>query len=184
MEGKNRKMSRINHLLFFGLIWLLMTGCSSSNEQTNQLPLPMKLEQIKRNTIEVNHSVDTVFATVNAKDPEKRGKYQLQVTTSVSSKEADLTIQEFGAYMLENGEWKFSSIFNRPFNKEEFSKWYGCKNGILKKDSVYNDPDNWLAKGDVLTRDTLVSLWYFIGLDNYGNQHLGTRKVVGVFHLK
>lgn len=168
----------IGSMLFFIL------GCTPSETITDQIALPQKLTRIENNTIEIEHSCDTIFAIVNTKDPKKRGKYQLQFTTSVISKETELTIHEFGAYTLDDGKWKFTSIFNRPFDKREFSKWYSCKGGILKKDSVYSDADNWLTKGDILTGDTLVSLWYFVGKDSKGRKHVGTQKVVGIFDLK
>ncbi len=155
----------------------------STPEETARAPWPEKITSLD-NELTVEHSVDTVFATINTKDPEKRGKYQLQFTTSITSQKGTVRIEEFGGYLLKNNEWKLASIYDRPFNNEEFAKWYSCENGILTKGETYADKDNWLGKTNKLTNDTIVSLWYYIGVNEQGKKVVGAKEIIGVAREK
>lgn len=160
------------------LVLVALYSCSSLNSKKGA-PLPEKIAQLDESII-VNHSVDTVYATINTKDPEKRGKYQLQFATRVSSKNGDVRIEEFGAYILKDNKWVASSIYDRPFNNSEFAKWYGCYGGLVLEGKTYCDKDNWLRKTNVLTNETMVSLWYFIGTDENGKRVVGAKEIVGI----
>ena len=164
------------------IAFFALYSCSTP-EKTARAPWPEKITSLD-NELTVKHSADTVFATINTKDPEKRGKYQLQFTTSVRSQKGTVRIEEFGGYQLLNNEWKFSSIFDRPFNNEEFAKWYGCENGIIIEAETYADEDNWLGKTNKLTGDTLVSLWYYIGINEQGKKVVGAKEIIGVVREK
>jgi hypothetical protein len=79
---------------------------------------------------------------------------------------------------------KLSSIFDRPFNNEEFARWYRCENGILNEGETYSDKDNWLGKTNKLTNDTIVSLWYYIGINEQGKKVAGAKEIIGVVREK
>ncbi len=176
-------------------LWILifcLIGCASE-ETTRQIidstatefsaPLPSKLRQFEIG-LDVEHHTDTVYASINTKDPEQRGKYQLQFTTTVSTNHQKIKIIEFGAYLLVNNEWTFKSIYNRPFNSEEFEKWYKCPDAILESGKSYRDTDNWLGKTNNLNGTTMNSLWYFLGETEKGKKLIGISEVIGIWKLK
>ena len=136
------------------------------------------------NGIEVVHTPSYVYASINQKDPAKRGVYQLEFNTTVIAINEDLEIVEFGGYDLINDEWVLYTVYDRPFNKEEFSSWYGCENGILKKGVAYSDSENWIAKSDVLSGRKVKSLWYFIAKNKQGTFFKGVEIVEGVLELE
>jgi hypothetical protein len=165
------------------VIALLALNSCSTPAETIRAPWPEKITNLD-NELTVEHSVDTVFATINTKDPEKRGKYQLQFTTSIASLKGTVRIEEFGGYLLKDNEWSLASIYNRPFNNEEFAKWYRCENGTLNEGETYSDKDNWLGKTNKLTNDTIVSLWYYIGTNEKGKKVVGAKEIIGVLREK
>ncbi|MFK7786786.1 MAG: hypothetical protein AB8B56_16825 [Crocinitomicaceae bacterium] len=167
--------------LAFGLA-LFLASCTSSQNVADK-PWPEKLQNIETG-LKVEHSTDTVFATINTKDPEKRGKYQMKFTTSVESINEDLEVVEFGAYFWENEEWVLTSIYDRPFNQEEFKKWYGSEDGMIQLGKKYADMDNWLAKSDYLSGRQCEALLYFIAKNSKGQKFMGAKEVVGVMKMK
>ncbi|MCR9173555.1 MAG: hypothetical protein NXI10_13725 [bacterium] len=168
------------------IFWIVFLGClACSSEVEMKVPTdwPDKVSSLKEG-LKVVHSTDTVYASMNRKDPDFRGKFQLQFSTSVSSLDGDVKIKEFGGYIWEDGTWKAVSIYGRPFNSREFDKWYGGENGWIRKGKTYTDPDNWLMKGDRLTNDTIRSLFYFIGTNEDGEKVVGAKEIVGITNFK
>lgn len=173
-----------NRTITISLICLtVLFSCIERNNEEVAVQLPEKLEGLDEG-LTVLHSTDTVYATLNTKDPEKWGKYQLQFSTSVSTEFNDLQVVEFGAYVWKNGHWTMKTIYDRPFNQEEFAKWYNCPNGALKPNVTYTDNDNWLGKSDYLRGEAFRVLFYFIGKDLAGKKHMGYKEIVGVMKLR
>ena len=125
-----------------------------------------------------------MFATINTKDPEKRGKYQMKFSTAVESINEDLEIAEFGAYFWENDKWVLKSIYDRPFNKKEFMKWYNSEDGKIRLGQKYSDNDNWLGKSNSLNGNTYEALLYFIAKNPKGEQFVGAKEIIGVMKMK
>ncbi len=142
---------------------------------------PSKIDTLPRGIL-VTHSPKEIFATPNTKDPEKHGKYQLKHSTTIETIKEDLEIIEFGGYFLINGEWVFKTIYDRPLNNEEFSKWYDCTNGVLRKGEKYTDKNNWMAKSNHLNQVSYRGLWYYIGKNKGGKLFTGASEITG--HLK
>ncbi len=163
------------------IAFLFLSACSSETQRSH--PWPQKITELEEG-IEVEHSHDTVYATLNAKDPDTHGKYQLQFTTTVSSMKGDIQLKEFGAYIWRNDGWVPISIYDRPFNPEEFDKWYGGDDGFMLEGKNYSDPDNWLGKTDRLNGDTIESLLYFTGINEQGVQVVGAKEIVGILAMK
>ena len=126
--------------MFILLLGILISSCTHSKHN-----LPKELKDFPVG-IEVVHTPDKVYATDNTKDPGKRGEFQLQHSTSVKALYEDLEITEFGAYLWNKDHWEMKTIYGRPFNANEFSKWYNCENGLLKKGCTYVDSDNWMER--------------------------------------
>jgi len=166
----------------FGVVLTLLI-CACSENAIDKTDWPNKLAQLEVG-LKVTHSCDTVFATINTKDPEKWGNYQLKFTTSVESISEDLEIVEFGGYLWEDGKWVFRSIYERPFNRDEFDKWYGAKDGKVPVGQKFSDKDNWMGKSDHLNGETYKGLWYFIGKNSKNEQFVGVKEIVGVMKLK
>lgn len=156
-------------------------ACSSDEQRSH--PWPQKITELEEG-ITVKHSRDTVYATLNTKDPDTHGKFQLQFTTTVSSLEGDIKLKDFGAYLWRDNRWEAVSIYDRPFNPEEFDKWYGGDKGSILEGKSYSDPDNWLAKLDQLSGDTVEALLYFTGFNEQGTKVVGAKEIVGVLAEK
>jgi hypothetical protein len=164
---------------------VLSVSCSLDNGEimtSEDIELPKELMDLPIG-IEVRHSKDKVYAEINTKDPEKRGKYKWHYSTSVKSLNEGLTVVEFGAYVLTNGSWQHNTIYDRPFNKEEFAKWYSCLNGELIKGTEFTDLNNW-SKGNNLDGDSAKSLWYFIGENKNGKRFRGTAEITSIHKLE
>lgn len=170
-------------LIFIFWITLLFVGCESSTGERPNDELPARIAELQEG-LRVSHSTDTIYASINTKDPDTRGKYQMKFATSVETKVGDLEIVEFGSYLWKSGKWEFTSIYNRPFNSEEFNKWYGADNGKILKGEKYTDADNWLGKSNDLNGKTYKALFYFIGKNDHGQKFVGWKEIVGVMKLK
>ena len=159
-----------------GFILSIVLNCSPTIQKDTALPEMLRNIPIG---IEVNHSKEIVYAEFNEKDPEKRGKYKWHYETTVKSTIEDLTIIEFGAYIWANKIWSQKTIYDRPFNKEEFAKWYSCSDGELIKGKEFTDFNNW-NKGNTLDGKTHKTLWYFIGVNKSGEKYKGTAEIISV----
>lgn len=144
--------------------------------------IPEILKKYEKGII-VTHSKDTIYAEVYNGSKPNRMKYVWNYETSVKTKNKELEIVEFGGYNYINNEWDSNTIFGRPFNKSEFSKWYSCENGILKLGETYSDKKNWTTS-DYIYGDTKTGLWYFIGKDSNGQKYIGYKKFVLVGKLR
>lgn len=172
-----------NIVLFtLGMIFFVV-GCTNSKADNATKNWPKKLQNLETG-LKVTHSADTIFAAINTKDPEQKGRYQLQFTTTVESIDEDLEIVEFAAYFWENEKWVFKSMFDRPFNKNEFDKWYNSENGQILLGETYSDNDNWLVKSDYLNGETYKALLYFIARNKQGEKFVGAREIVGEMKMK
>lgn len=171
-------MKNISILLFFssGLFGILSSSISIKQE------LPAKLQGIP-DGINVSHNKQIVYAIKNQKDPKKYGKYKWQFETTVSSLSEELTITEFGAFVLSNGKWVQKSLYNRPFNSQEFAKWYSCEDAILQKGKSYTDHNNW-SKANVLNGKKTLVLWYFIGKNKDEVEFKGIAQVITIGALE
>lgn len=134
--------------------------------------------------ISVIHTPSVIYATLNNKNIEKHGEFQLGFVTEVKTIDKELELIEFGGYFWEEDTWIFHTMKNRPFNQEEFNQWYGCKDGILRIDSVYSDKENWLVKTDYLDNSTIRYFMYFIGKDENGKKYYGGEEVIGYVRNK
>lgn len=130
-----------------------------------------------KNGIDVNHSVDTVYATFS-----KFGNqtYELVFATAVKSKIKNLKMIEFGVYLKNGIDWQFHSPTGKPYTSADFNDWYNCQNGVLQKNRTFEDRENRLLKTDVLSKDTISTLWYYLAEDDSGIQYVGYDEIVGI----
>lgn len=171
----------------FAFAIVLFTACGGEMPTPEDITpqtihdLPPKLANIP-DGIEVIHRPDTVFATMNTQDSATRGMYKWAFETSVKSSKGDLNIQEFGAYVWIENRWAFSTLYNRPYNLDEFTEWYNCPYGELKEGFAYTDHDNW-TKGNHLDGDTAYALWYYIAKNKVDELVKGTKIIVTINSL-
>lgn len=54
--------------------------------------------------------------------------------TSVEALFEDVQITEFGAFGWDvfDERWHFGTIYDRPFNGEEFAEWYQCRGAMIR----------------------------------------------------
>jgi len=175
---------KLSPIIISTFFLFLLFSCTEKQESKveQEIPLPKELLDIP-DGLKIEHSPELVYATLNKKDPAKRGIYQLKFTTSVTALVEDLEIVEFGGYDLVGGKWVLYTVYDRPFNKEEFTSWYQCDNGMLRKGITYSDTENWIAKSDVLNEREVLSLWYYIGVSKEGVYYKGTAIVKGILAL-
>lgn len=171
---------------FLLLIGIVVSSCNVNNgvkSDSKKNNWPLKIDTLPIG-LKVTHSPSVVYATFNKKDPEKKGRYQLKHVTTVSPIEEDLEIIEFGSYSRYNNEWVLTTIYGRPFNREEFIKWYECEDGILKVGTSYSDKDNWIGKTNKLTGKEIRGLWYFIGKNKKDKLFVGASEIIGILKMK
>ena len=128
--------------------------------------------------LEVINNPSVVYASLNKKDS-LLYKYKLAFETEVHALDENLEIVNFGGYIWIDGKWVFQTMYGRPFNKEEFIKWYGSNNGEIILDSVYTDRENWLTKTNVLNGSKIRLLNYFIAKNTKGEKFYGASEVIG-----
>ncbi len=134
--------------------------------------------------LEVVHSKTEVFAEYNDNTSGDEEKYIWRYETSVSTDLPGLKITEFGVYFWNTkGEWEFKTIYNRPFNAEEFSEWYGCPDAILTPGTKFTDGNNW-SKGDELGGKSARTMWYFIADNEEGERFYGAKEILTVFQME
>mgnify|MGYP000540977754 CR=1 FL=1 len=165
----------MNQIVRCLLILFITCSCSTDN-------LPEALSVIP-DGIEVHHSEKIVYAEQNFDDPDEAGRYIWKYETTVSTSEPDLQIVEFGAYIWSGSKWEFRTVYNRPFNSEEFEMWYDCPDARLQENSEYTDPSNW-SKGDFLNGKESKALWYFIGENSKGERYKGTCEIISSGKMK
>ena len=144
--------------------------------------IPEILKKYERE-INVIHSQDTIYAEIYNGSKKNRMKYVWNYKTSIKTKNKELEIIEFGGYNQTNDRWDSKTIYGRPFNKVEFSKWYSCENGTLKLGETYTDKTNWTTS-DYLDGQSKVGIWYYIGKDSKGTKYIGYERFVLVGKLK
>jgi hypothetical protein len=162
------------------LLTISIFGCSVFKHKKENLPL--KISNIPYG-IEVKHNIKKAYASSNEDYPNRGGKYKWKYKTSVTSKKNDLKIIEFGTYVFENNKWIERTIYNRPFNNEEFSEWYKCPQGVIKKGITYSDTSNWTTSMTVTTEDS-KNLWYYIGIDSDNKKYVGYSEIKLIGEIK
>ncbi len=133
--------------------------------------------------LKVVNSPEVIYPSLNTKNPEQY-KYQLAFETEVFALHEDLEIVDFGGYIWRNNEWVFQTMYDRPFNREEFIKWYGSINGEILMDSVYADRENWLTKTNDLNGLEIRLLNYFTAKNKDGKKFYGASEVTGYLNKK
>lgn len=137
--------------------------------------LPEKISKLKVG-LRVKHFPSKVYAIDNRGDIRNRGNYLWKYATTVETIKKELEIVEFGGYIKVNGIWKERSFGGKPFTSQQFSDWYSCKNGILKKNEKYSDNNNW-STGDKLGTEPKYHLPYYIAKDRDGKLYVGYAKI-------
>lgn len=147
------------------ILFICLTGCVRPPE--NALPeYPL--------AISIENNPSTVSAVI---DPEDEYSYYWQYATSVRSPERRLKVVEFGGCISEGGYYlALPTIYERPFNSQEFADWYGCEEAILEPGVTYTDSSNYnLIERTLFTNDgsRASQFWYFIGEDGSGERYIG-----------
>ena len=145
-----------------------MKGVLSEKEiELNDLPVG----------IEVVHAPNPVKAQLRGRSG---STYTWLHDTRGKSTIGDLTVTEFGAFSWHNNAWHFGTIYDRPFNAEEFEEWYSCPDAVLEVDTVYTDPNNYTGSDHLRASKTK---WYYIGQDASGKRYKGEAVVDHVAEL-
>ncbi len=121
--------------------------------------LPEKIEHLKVG-IEVIH-----FPKEN--DPIKiKDKYYWKHATAILSKNSDVTITEFGAYLYYNDQWNL----RKSYDLKDLDKNFGTHKQVLKQGEPYVWAKNWRVDKTLFGG---WALWYFIGINEDGHTVCG-----------
>src|SRR5262245_61381390 len=63
--------------------------------------------------------------------------------TTVGSLRGPITIEEFGCFTLQQGQWRLSTVTGRPFTSTDFAQWYGCPEAVVAPGRSCADTRNW-----------------------------------------
>jgi len=169
------KMKVYFQYVIFSILIFSCTTKIGSQKEYNDWPkeitdLPVGLKVI--------NNPNEIYASLNQKDSLKY-KYKLAFETEVRALKEDLEIVDFGGYIWDGNKWVFQSMYGRPFNKQEFIKWYGSNSGEISLDFVYADRNNWLVKTNNLNGSSMRFLNYFIAKNAKGEKFYGVSEVIG-----
>lgn len=154
---------------------LLFAACSvfwQDAQPPEPTPQGITVEELDKlpEGIVVVHEPKTALATLSGKS-ERRAKYTWWYKTTITTKDEDVTIQEFGAFVWLDGKWvSVGTITGKPYGRDEFAEWYKCPKGVLRKGEAYSDPTNWSSREELQAGKTR---WYFIGVDAKGKRIKG-----------
>ena len=121
--------------------------------------LPEKLKSLKVE-IEVMH-----FPKEN--DPFKiKDKYYWKHATAILSKQSDVKIIEFGAYLFYNDKWNL----RKSYNLDDLDKNFGTKKQVMSQGEPYVWSKNWRIDNRLFGG---WAMWYFIGVNDKGETICG-----------
>jgi len=115
-----------------------------------------------------------MWHTNNPNYPEKAAgivetdaKYVWRHSTSVTSMDSDLQVLSAGSFIWYSREgWQKNLVYS----KEEFSKYFQCPGGVLKKGKTYTFEQNFRFDNQLYGGD---ALWYVIAEDPNGKRYKG-----------
>lgn len=121
--------------------------------------IPKKLQHLKV-AIEVMH-----FPKTN--DPIKIGdKYYWKHATGILSKNHEITITEYGAYLFYNNKWNL----RKSYPLKSLDKDFGTKKQVLHQGQPYVWVKNWRVDNKLFAG---WAMWYFIGTTTKGETVCG-----------
>jgi len=136
------------------LVFFQFTFGQGDYDTPSNEPLPVKLQNLKVG-IEVMH-----FPKEN--NPIKiKDKYYWKHITAILSKESDLKIIEFGAYLFYNKQWNL----RKSYNLKDLDTNFGTENQILLQGQPYVWTNNWRIGNQLFGG---WAMWYFIGINDNG----------------
>lgn len=132
---------------------------------------PITLEALEKLPVglEVVHNPNPARATETGKS-DVRKKYTWRYATTVTAKNSDVRIVEFGAFIWTGEEWFLGNYTGKPFGAKEFADWYGCADAVIKKGGSCSDAKNW---GSAELLRSMKSRWYFVGINEAGERVRG-----------
>ena len=151
----------MNKIIYLSIL-ITVFSCSEGNIKKTQNGDSKYQEVLKlKDGFKVTHSPEEGKAMLNGRSG---SKYTWLYKTTVEAKQ-DITILEFGAFGLYNGQWIFGTYTGKPFTTKDFEEWYNCPNGKLLANKKYLDSKNWTG-GELLEKSE--TLWYYIGKTESG----------------
>lgn len=144
---------------------LLLSSLLILNAQPGALtaPLPEVLNGLDE-AILVNHFPSPVHAV--RIEEKNEAYYYWKHNTSVMAPYSDVQVESCGAYIFYNDKWNLRA----EFSAQEFSRFFDCPKGKMKKGQPYTFVDNWRKDSRLYAG---WALWYFIGTDENGERVMG-----------
>lgn len=148
------------------LLGVLLLGTANAQVQYSNPenePLPEKLQTLRR-AILVNSFPQKI-------DPIKiNEQYFWKHNTAILSKESEIEIIEFGAYLFYNNKWNL----RKSYSLKDLDKNFGTKKQRLKRAQPYTWNNNWRVGPKLFGG---WAMWYFIGKTSSGELICGYEKI-------
>lgn len=170
------------NLLFILLLSFNQSNYSIETATVFSEDLPNKISSLPIGIV-VKHNHRKVYAEIDSITPERGGRIKWKYKTTVSSIKDSLKIIEFGACVFTDGKWIEQTIYDRPFNNQEFADWYNCPDGVLIDKEKYSDNNNWTSSSEIGLVSS-KSLWYYIGEDKNKKKYVGYSSIITLANLK
>lgn len=175
--GAVQESPMLRRLLPFSFLFAAAVGFSQETRQPEPVPKGITVEELDKlpEGIKVVHEPTSALATLSGKS-DRRGKYTWWYKTTVTATAGDVTIVEFGAFVLQNDKWvNGGTITGKPYGRDEFAEWYKCPKAVLKKGESFSDPTNWSTDDELRGGK---ARWYYIGVDANGKRVKGEAVIV------
>lgn len=141
------------------LLFLQISFAQVNYGTPKESELPEKLQGLKV-SIDVMH-----FPKEN--DPIKiKDKYYWKHATGILSKESDVTITEFGAFLYYNNQWNL----RKSYDLKDLDKNFGTKKQVMLQGEPYVWSKNWRVDNRLFGG---WAMWYFIGTNADGETVCG-----------
>lgn len=159
-------LNKMKKIIVLTLLYLLSNNTFSQTAWSDQTRvLPDKLRNIETG-IRLEHSPSPNYPEMNVNKSED-ALYVWQHSTFVTALNQNLEVVEAGSFIWYSAEgWKK----NIKYNKEDFTKSFSCKNGLLQKGKVFTFKKNYRYANNLFAGD---ALWFVIARDKNGKLFKG-----------
>jgi hypothetical protein len=154
---------------------IVLAGVGASAQGNAPGPVDPKFLELQSlpEGLHVTHSPKSVVAQPGGRSGYR---YTWLYKTTVETASETIVIEEFGAFVLRDGQWHLATFTGKPFAPADFAEWYGCPGAVIKPGHPCSDSQNWTGY-QTITSDREQSLWYYIGRDADGRRVKGEATV-------
>jgi hypothetical protein len=150
----------------------LVTSLARATEDPVKEPKAPTIEELDKlpTGLKITHKPSPALATLTGKS-DRRAKYTWWYKTTVTATDDDVTIEQFGGFVLVDGKWVDPTAgVHPPYTAKELAEWYKCDGATISKGKPAVDPTNWSSFPELIA---VKHRWFFIGVDAKGRRVKG-----------